>query len=447
MSESIGDAFVEIGAKTGGFFTAMSEIEKRFAGTATGLQGQATALALKLGIIAGGGMALGKGISAAAEWEQENQNLAIAVRVAGGAVDEMIPKLDAYADAMEKATTYDDSAIKSAMAMGLQIGIGTDRIEEATRAAVGLSAKYGIDLSTAMQQISRLAAGGTARFLSMYGVIDKTKSSSEQFNEAIQKGNDAFGIAEARASTMIGRWTQLKTATGDASEGLGTMVVDLLRVKDILEGVTAGMQVLGDASKEASKSDTWAVFTDVFRGSFKYIMGDVNGAKEEFMDIWDTMTGGGKDAVDELASVSADANRRMLDDEKNKHSAFSSLINAWKVQQVKANEDSSGGASDSTGLTAKGSRKPLREMTEADLAFNNVVPPLKSSSEMTTDDLGFGNVGNAYEKSPRDTSLADLSFSGDLNGSADNKTAKAVDKLVGWLEANGTGQMPSPVVY
>jgi hypothetical protein len=447
MSESIGDAFVEIGAKAGSFYAAMGEIEKKFAGTSANLQGQAMALAGKLGLIMGGTAFLSKGISAAAEWEEENMHLAVAIKVAGGAVDELLPKINEYAGELSNLTVYDEGVIKSAMAMSLQMGVNKDRINDVAKAAIGLSAKYKLDLATSMDQVSRLAIGGTARWLSWKGVVDKSADSATQFAQALKKGTEAFSIAEVQANTMIGQWKQLANALGDASAGIGTMASDILGVKSILQGITEGMKWLGDASKEAAKSDEWQVLAGAVRASWMQVFGDMDGAQKESQKIWDIVSGKKKDAIAGMEKVNADANRKMAEDEEKKYGKFSSLLNAWKINQELANKPFAG----MTGIGAKVNADadympPSAEFEKGDrIRLTGWDTPNKFA--------GIGFREDAASSTSGMTNMEKLSnvFNYEAHGreSPVTEMKRAVDSLIRWLNSNTNRSQneTTPIIY
>lgn len=146
-------------------------------------------------------------------------------------------KLQEVAAAFQKITTYGDEATMEVMTLGLNMGITADKMEQATKAAMGLAAKYSgkLDLKTAMELIAKAANGNTSR-LKMFGIqIDESKSKVEQLNELIKQGEDAFPLA--KASTFGQHLIQIQNAWGDLQEQVGKFIVTLFDLGDAQKGV------------------------------------------------------------------------------------------------------------------------------------------------------------------------------------------------------------------
>lgn len=157
--------------------------------------------------------------------------------------DQFSEKLQQVASDLQLVTTYGDEATMATMALGINMGIPAAKMEDATKAAMGLAAAYNIDLNTAMQLIAKANAGQTGT-LSRYGIVlDQTKSKEEQFAELLQRGKDAFPLAEA--DTLSGKLQQLQNVWGDLMEVVGEFIVELFDVGNTSEGVT---QMVSDAT-------------------------------------------------------------------------------------------------------------------------------------------------------------------------------------------------------
>ncbi len=73
---------------------------------------------------------------------------------------------------VQKATIYGDELLMTSMAQMQNIArfSNVDTLKGATKAAIGLSAAFGIDLATAMDLIGKAAAGNTS-MLGCYGIV------------------------------------------------------------------------------------------------------------------------------------------------------------------------------------------------------------------------------------------------------------------------------------
>lgn len=130
-------------------------------------------------------------------------------------------RFSAFASSMQGKTTFGDEAILANMSQGMRLGIKPDEIENVTRAAIGLTAKLGVDLPTAMSLMARASQGHTET-LARYGItLDATKSKEEQFRDLVKQGAEAFPLAEAATKTAEGQLRQFKNTVGDTAEALG----------------------------------------------------------------------------------------------------------------------------------------------------------------------------------------------------------------------------------
>ena len=157
--------------------------------------------------------------------EDAETSLRAALRATGLEVENNFERLRNYASAIQGVTRYGDEAIISGTALMQNIAkLGEDTLPLAQRAAVGLAARYRIDLQTAFQLIGRAAAGQT-QTLTRYGiVVDSTLSKEEQFQEILRQGIDGFQIAKEEAESGAGALEQFQNVVGDLQEKLGDLI-------------------------------------------------------------------------------------------------------------------------------------------------------------------------------------------------------------------------------
>ena len=130
-------------------------------------------------------------------------------------------QLSKTASEIQKTTKFGDETVLAAMSQGMRLGIKPEDIENVTRSAVGLTAKIGVDLPTAMSLLARASAGHT-EMLARYGIqLDTTLTKEEQFQQVLKAGADSFELAEAAAMTAGGQMAQFKNNIGDTAEAIG----------------------------------------------------------------------------------------------------------------------------------------------------------------------------------------------------------------------------------
>ncbi len=178
------------------------------------------------------GMALIAGfrkmIRLAAEQEAAEKALAASLRLAGDASAYSMVRMKDFSSALQAITIYGDEALLKLMALGSSMGKLTGgELQDATKAAIGLSEAFGIELVAAMRLVARAAVGDTAQ-LKRYGImIDALLPTQEKFNALLEIGAENFALAEARAKTAMGRWTQFWNSAGDAAEKYGMIVINM----------------------------------------------------------------------------------------------------------------------------------------------------------------------------------------------------------------------------
>jgi len=172
------------------------------------------------------GMAYEKSIGAMVRSAQDAESADMALkgsfRATGLEVDGNAQKMSQYAAQLQKTTIYEDDMLKRQMAQMQNIGRfdNTATLMGATKAAIGLSAAFGIDLATAMDLVGKAAAGNTS-MLGRYGIVlNETASQAEKMNQLISIGTGYFKLAEDQAGTSAGSVAQLKNAWGDLQEAL-----------------------------------------------------------------------------------------------------------------------------------------------------------------------------------------------------------------------------------
>jgi len=234
----LAEAYIDIVGRDMGLKTAMSKAQGEVnAGTAKmearlkafsarmGAVGRTMSLAVTAPIVAGFGFAV-KGYM---EAEQADARLRASLKQTGSYTDELMQKLTTFADAMMKVTIYDDEATKAAMAYAHNLGIQSDRLDEAAKAAMGLAARFRIDLMSAMKLIGRASMGQT-QMLARYGIVlSDTLSPQEKFNKLMEIGVKAFSLASAEAKTVAGRFQQFKNQVGELAEEIGAVLAPAMK--------------------------------------------------------------------------------------------------------------------------------------------------------------------------------------------------------------------------
>jgi len=173
---------------------------------------------LALAGVGGGLYSLKRGLEYVIKASTEQEK---AEHLLSAAVEGSITAYKSYAAEMQSLTIYGDEQILSQMAYAKNLGVTTDRLKDATTAAIGLAAKYRIDLSAAMMLVGRASQGQT-QMLTRYGiVIDQNLTAEEKFNEILRIGIKNFRLAEEQAADAAGSFSQWGNEASDLAEIIG----------------------------------------------------------------------------------------------------------------------------------------------------------------------------------------------------------------------------------
>lgn len=161
--------------------------------------------------------------------EKAEASLAAAIRATGGDVNELMLQYKDFASGIQEVTTIGDEQVLSLLQQAQSFGIARDKMQEATRGAIGLSKAFGIDMNTALRGIA-LAYEGNYAQLSRY-IPALRKASKEAERQAIlQKAMaDGFEIAKAEADTATGAMIQLQNVMGDLKEEGGRAIAEFMK--------------------------------------------------------------------------------------------------------------------------------------------------------------------------------------------------------------------------
>lgn len=187
--------------------------------------------------------------------EKAVKSLTDALDLLGRGGRQNMADMQQFASSIQKITVHGDEAVLEIMTLGASIGkLSGEKLQQATKAAIGLSKAFGMDLTASMKLVARAAVGDTAS-LTRYGIkLEQGLTSQEKFNRVLQIGVKNFKLAEGETSTFTGAIEQAKNAVGDLKEILGKAFAPV--IKDFADWMkTANMDTL----KSALNITKWVV--------------------------------------------------------------------------------------------------------------------------------------------------------------------------------------------
>ena len=194
-----------------------------------------------------------------------DEMLAVTLAGLGDASRATYEDLNQFADELQRVTLYGDEANQEMMTLGLNMGVATSHIKDATRGATGLAAIFGnLNRETAMRGVA-LAMQGEYTLLNRY--IPALRSATEQadkmaaLQETMARG---FDQATRAAETGLGPLIQYRNVVADTKELIGLALLPVLQ-----RWATEGKEYLLD-NQDAIQ--TWAentaAYVDYVRGVF-----------------------------------------------------------------------------------------------------------------------------------------------------------------------------------
>ncbi len=201
--------------------------------------------------------AIGGFIALASAQEEQEDSLDSALQANGASLEVWSSRLRAAAAAIQEVTTFGDEFLLGIMAQILNLGVSADRVEEVTRASIGLATALKQDLNSAVRNMV-LAFNGQFTMLGRYiPALRTTTDEVEKLDIVMQLATGGFAQAEAAAKTFRGRLEQLKNSLGDVGEVIG--MIFLPRVLELVQSVKSmipGMQNWIRTNQEAIKTAT-----------------------------------------------------------------------------------------------------------------------------------------------------------------------------------------------
>jgi hypothetical protein len=172
----------------------------------------------------------------------------------------------ALAASLQSMSRYSDEAIASASTLMLRLGVGTDTIEEATKATVDMATAMGLDLQSAAQAVGLALAYPTEALgrLRRQGIIF-TDDQEKMIKSMVESGKtaeaqswilnelgDRFeGSAAKGAKTFGGQLDILKNSVNDLQETIGAgLVAQLLNLIGGVDNISGKIAQLTAFFKE-----------------------------------------------------------------------------------------------------------------------------------------------------------------------------------------------------
>jgi len=249
---SIADAFVDIGAKTGGFDSGMSRVKSSVSQLGSGFSALSGAATKVFGLLAAGATYIAKAFGDA---EKAESALHAALSANGMEVEQNMKKYDAFAESLQRITTYSKDAIKQGLAYAANLGVTADDMEEVTKAGIGMSTLFGGDIQEGIKAVTEAQDGNFRMLERGHGKLSedlkRAHSDQERLNIVMAYGNKGMEEAQAQTNTFYGQLSQLHNTVMETAETFGAIFVpQLQKVSTFLQNLAMYLQHLTPEMKQ-----------------------------------------------------------------------------------------------------------------------------------------------------------------------------------------------------
>jgi hypothetical protein len=165
-----------------------------------------------------------------------------AMKANGEASQEMIDANIALSDALEKRLNIEAESIQSLMSEAANLGVANDKLDDVTRAAIGLSEAMGISLEDGLKKARLASEGNFASFEKLIPSIKNMTTDEEKLAAVIELSNKGLAQKESHAQGAAGAGERLATKIGDLAEVIGGALSPMIETATVaFEAITDTM--------------------------------------------------------------------------------------------------------------------------------------------------------------------------------------------------------------
>ena len=187
---------------------------------------------------------------ASMEDEDAQRKLTMAMQAAGITSEGTKQALFDFSAAMADQTTYSKDQIDALMALGLNYGITQDKIEAATKGAIGLATTFagsGLSVDSAMRMVANANEGQYSALTRYIPALRTAESQSEKFAIVQKAMADGFTNAQSAVNTTGGALTMMGKAVHDLASSFGDILIPIIKgVANLISGLAGWLQKMPD---------------------------------------------------------------------------------------------------------------------------------------------------------------------------------------------------------
>jgi len=170
---------------------------------------------------------LGDSIKEAIEAEKINAQLSATLRAEGENVEVMAEVWDDFAAQMQAMTGESDETIKSLVALGYNLGIAGDRMDEAVKGAIGLTTSFGGSLQGNLEAVAKAYQGQWMQAERLIPELKNVSGESDKLALLQKKMAEGFIASTDAMSGQAGQLVVIKNQWNDFKESVGNGLLTL----------------------------------------------------------------------------------------------------------------------------------------------------------------------------------------------------------------------------
>jgi hypothetical protein len=191
-------------------------------------------------------------VSEAVDAENNLNQLNGAMQRTGEYTAENVASMEAFANAMARASVVDDDVINGQLALALNFTKSTEKAQELVKAAMDLSAATGISLDAAVEQLGKTLDGTAGRLNETVPALRGLSEEALKAGEGIKVVGAAFsGAALNQLNTFDGSILQAKNSFNNL---LGTFGKFITKNPFVIQAINEISAAFSYADKEISKN-------------------------------------------------------------------------------------------------------------------------------------------------------------------------------------------------
>ncbi len=166
---------------------------------------------------------------AAIKQEKSEYMLAAALKATGEYTDEAFEKFKLFASSIQQVTVYGDEDTLMLMKLMKSLGVTSDKLEEATKMAIGMAAATDRDVKSMAMYIALAIQGETTMLRRYIPALKKCTDKTKELGIITKFAADGFKMARAEADITSGALKQMKNVLGDVAETIGKPFLDNIK--------------------------------------------------------------------------------------------------------------------------------------------------------------------------------------------------------------------------